>query len=114
MCSFKLQLITHTRWMFSRLEFETWRHDSVLILLTLKPELEKRIKLQNNSHINVDSFAKPPPITSSFVKADSKSTLSEPRSKTSDRNILSNANDWKLLIDFDHDNIICPQRNIFD
>ena len=84
----------------------TWRHDS--FLLTLKPELEKRIKLQNNSYINVDSFAKPPPITSSFVKANSKSTLSEPRSKTSDRNILSNANDWKLLIDFDYDNIIFP------
>ena len=84
----------------------TWRHDSVL--LTLKPELEKRIESQNNSHINDDSFIKPPPITSSFVMADSKTTLPNPSSKTSDRNILSNANDWKLLVDFDHDNIVFP------
>lgn len=82
----------------------TWRHDSVL--LTLKPELENRVSLQNKSPIRDNDFVKPIHISNSFIKAGSNTTSTV--SKSIDRNILSTANDWKLLVDFDHDRIVFP------
>jgi hypothetical protein len=82
----------------------TWRHDSVL--LTLKPELENRVNSQNKLPIRDDNFVKPIHISNSFIKAGSNTTSTV--SKSSDRNILSTANDWKLLVDFDHDHIVFP------
>ena len=82
----------------------TWRHDSVL--MTLKPELENRVNSQNKLPLCNNISGKHAPISSSFIKAGSKATSSV--SNSIDRNILSTANDWKLLVDFDHNNIVFP------
>ena len=72
----------------------------------LKPELENRVNSQNKSPIRDNNFVKPIHISNSFIKAGSNTTSTV--SKSIDRNILSTANDWKLLVDFDHDHIVFP------
>ena len=82
-----------------------WRHDSVL--LTLEPKLIERIEEQNKRKLVINTTA---PISSSFVSSGSTSKQAYSK-KQSDRNFLAGANDWKLLIDYDHSPYIFP--NIF-
>ena len=75
-----------------------WRHDSVLG--NLKPILEDHLKQQAK-------FSKKVPNSIKFVKAGSK----VPQNKTATTrcpSILSGANDWELLIDFDDNRLLFP------
>ena len=80
-----------------------WRHDSVL--LTLQPKLIKRIEDQNKTKVAA-LFA---PLSSSFVSNDTSSKQTHVK-KQPGRNLLSDANDWEMLIDFDHIPIIFPSH----
>ena len=83
----------------------TWRHDSVL--MKLLPELERRIKDHNQQAIPPDTYSPPIPISSSFVKSGTKPSIVI--NKTPSRhNLLTDANDWKLLIDFEHHKLVFP------
>lgn len=81
-----------------------WRHDSVL--LTLEPKLIERIEEQNKRKLVITTTA---PISSSFVSSGSTSKQAYSK-KQSDRNFLAGANDWKLLIDYDHSPYIFPEH----
>lgn len=99
----KQQKICHTSHILAGCPFclsrYSWRHDSVL--LTMKPELERRICDQNNSKSSSTII---PPISSSFVMPGHKT--SKPNQTQS--NLLSDANDWEILIDFNHQKITIP------
>ena len=85
----------------------TWRHDSVL--LTLLSKLEKRITDHNESFIDSDLFTPPAPISSSFVKSGDKTLPVSTINKTPlKQNLLSGANDWQLMVDFEHRKLVFP------
>lgn len=78
----------------------TWRHDSVLFALKAFLEI----------HICTINAKSPKPVTDeprkiSFVKANE---LSPECPKPDQTHLLSSANDWQLLVDFDHANIVFP------
>merc|ERR1712127_257013 len=78
-----------------------WRHDSVL--LTMKPLLEKRISAHNASRPRSNVIT---PLSSSFVvPGRAKPTSTTTRQRT---HSLSDANDWQILIDFDHNRMVFP------
>ena len=77
----------------------TWRHDSCL--LTLKPFLEARIKEANENPPVVDTA----PAKIAFIRAGETERIG---SKQKILHLLSNSNDWQLLVDFDHANIVFP------
>lgn len=79
----------------------TWRHDSVLS--HLKPILQELINKANS----ISVADKIPPIQVNFVKAGN----CEPTSKlnTKRTTLLSNTNDWKLLIDLDQKILYPPE-----
>ena len=85
----------------------TWRHDSVL--LTLLPELEKRITDHNQQAISSDTYSPPIPISSSFVKSGTKPSLVINKAPCR-QNLLTDANDWQLLIDFEHQKLVFPPQ----
>jgi hypothetical protein len=76
----------------------TWRHDSVL--LNLKPVLQDVLDTANKKCIKRNF----PPISTSFTPAGSS-----PKKQTQRRTtLLDGADDWKFLIDFDHEKILFP------
>ena len=84
----------------------TWRHDSVLI--TLLPELERRIIDHNQQIISLDTYSPPIPISSSFVQSGTKPSLVINKVLPCRQNLLTGANDWQLLIDFEHQKLVFP------
>ena len=100
----KQQKLCHTSHILSGCQYclprYSWRHDSVL--LTMMPELEKRLSDHNTSK---PSYTITPPISSSFVMSG-HSTTAPPKRKVT--NLLSCANDWEILIDLDHKRLIVP------
>jgi hypothetical protein len=100
----KQQKLCHTSHILSGCQYclprYAWRHDSVL--LTMLPELEQRLADHNTSK---SSHTITPPISSSFVMSDHSTTVS---TKLQRSNLLSCANDWELLIDFDHKRLVVP------
>ena len=83
----------------------TWRHDSVL--LTLSYELEKRIAIHNEKFIT-PVYQPPKTISSSFVKPGTTTLPSVNGKRPPNRNLLAGANDWQLLIDFEHQKMVFP------
>jgi hypothetical protein len=84
----------------------TWRHDSVL--LTLLPELEKRIANHNKSYIDSNVSTAPVPISSSFVKSGNNTTPKVVNKAPLKQNSLYGADDWQLIIDFEHNKLVFP------
>jgi hypothetical protein len=80
-----------------------WRHDS--ILYTMLPALEKHIGLQNKTKISSHVVSH---IKKSFVLASTKPTADTTSKQSYRQHLLSNANDWKLLVDLHHLPIIFP------
>jgi hypothetical protein len=93
----------------------TWRHDSVL--LTLQPILDNLIHKQNSSHKITPSH---PHISSNFISSTPSinqkpqppiylaTAISVKCSRRKASIAFQSANDWKLLIDFDHERITFP------
>lgn len=81
----------------------TWRHDSILATLL---QLLVPVLMRHNASKPVSS--KPAPIA--FVKEKSQNVVEKNpnRNHPSPRNLLKSANDWQLLIDFDHCRMIFP------
>ena len=79
----------------------TWRHDSVLLYLqaTLQ-ELIERANCNKENHSNPL-----PKLEASFVKTGERRKQRTVYHKTS---ILDGATDWKMLVDFDHKQIVYP------
>ena len=78
----------------------TWRHDSVL--LHIQKALEILITDSNSK-----KETPTPHISQCFVKAGSKITKSSKKPKLV-ASALKRASDWKLLVDFDHDQVVFP------
>ena len=79
----------------------TWRHDSVLA--TLQPRLLSHLRKCNSEKILPGL---PPDISRNFVKSSSqkrKKITTFPR-----KSLLSNANDWELLVDFTDNQMVFP------
>jgi hypothetical protein len=81
----------------------TWRHDSVL--LTLLPHLQERVEQQNSAPVRVRPY---PAISTIFVPKGSTCASQHKPSSHGKCSLLSEANDWKLLVDFDHNQILFP------
>jgi hypothetical protein len=79
----------------------TWRHDS--ILANLEPVLQKRISEANNIVFKPVVI---PPIQRSFVKEGQAANKTTSKLKSSC--LLIGAQDWELLVDFDHKKIVFP------
>jgi len=77
----------------------TWRHDSVL--LHLKTALEALVEARNIKNDTAQSFP-----TINFVKAGAKDTKCTKPVLTP--SLLQGASDWKLLVDFDQDQVTFP------
>lgn len=80
----------------------TWRHDSVLAIL--KPELEKYIQNVNCKSPSVLRSVKFSS-SSSHMQCLHRDIL---QGSSISRSVLDSANDWQLLIDFDHCHITFP------
>jgi hypothetical protein len=80
-----------------------WRHDS--ILYTMLPALETHIGTQNTTKISSQIVSH---ITVSFVPAPKKPTADNTPKQSNRHHLLSQANDWKLLVDLHHLPIIFP------
>ena len=79
----------------------TWRHDSVL--LHLKTALEALVEARNIKNDTAQSFS-----TINFVKAGAKDTKCTKPVLTP--SLLQGASDWKLLVDFDQDQVTFPNE----
>ena len=79
----------------------TWRHDSVLLAVesVLRPHVAKFNALRAPERI--------PHITSSFVRAGANAP---PRAANTQQVscLLDGASDWKILVDYDHRNVVFP------
>jgi hypothetical protein len=81
-----------------------WRHDSVL--QHIEETLQALIPVFNSRKPAVFSEIARKQFHSSFVRAGQK--LKGPTAKTDNRGLLDYANDWKMLVDFDHRKITFP------
>ena len=79
----------------------SWRHDS--ILYTMIPYLEKHIEAQNSSKSTLSI----PSIKSSFISTRDRSVGTR-KSPSNRLHLLSNANDWQILVDLHHLPIVFP------
>ena len=78
----------------------TWRHDSVLN--TIQPVLEHHLRMFNQS-----PPMRLPAISSSFVPAGAAAKPKAPLHRAA-APLLQGACDWRLLVDFDHAQIVFP------
>ena len=81
----------------------TWRHDSVL--LTLMEMLQEHLDRQNSTKI---APSLPPDISKSFVKK-TKKKKKKPAGQPPNTHLLSRANDWEMMVDFNHDRLVFPK-----
>lgn len=84
----------------------TWRHDSVL--LTLSYDLEKRLAEHNRTPVNPITYKPPKPISSSFVKTGTVTIPTVNNKSSTKQNLLTGANDWQLLIDYENKKMVFP------
>jgi hypothetical protein len=108
-CASLLHILSHCSTALTQKRY-TWRHDSVL--LALKTFLEPHIVTINVKPIPVKKdpmealVSNVPKIRSSFVRSGDK--LPKRTSKPKRVNLLDGFNDWQILVDFDHANIVFP------
>lgn len=81
----------------------SWRHDSVLKKLTSVLAV-----FVDKWNAKKSSSPPVPPIASSFVRAGATSSVSTSKRSSSRPSLLSGADDWKMLVDFDHARIVFP------
>jgi hypothetical protein len=78
-----------------------WRHDSVLF--NIEVGLQKFISEVNKRKLLSNSNA----LKQNFVRAGQKTPLPRARSQSKE-GLLTRANDWNLLVDYDHKKVVFP------
>ena len=81
----------------------TWRHDSVLA--NIEPVLKKLVDAMNSRKPLSGTEAVRKVFSRSFVRAGTRPVA---KHKSSQPGLLSLANDWNLLVDYDHKQITFP------
>jgi zinc-binding in reverse transcriptase len=81
----------------------TWRHDSVLS--NIEHALKKLVEETNQRKPRVSGETIRNNLYQCFVRAGKEKPSKQPQGKAG---LLSGANDWKLLVDYDHEKIVYP------